>query len=439
MSKCRHQSNDLIKTEIGRIPENWDLSKLSNIAQVIVSNVDKKVEEDEAPVLLCNYMDVYQNEYITSNLEFMRGSASEAEINKFSLRHGDVLITKDSETAEDIASAAVVVDTIPNLLCGYHLAMLRPDKDRVDSYYLAKMLQHNTVHNQFVSKANGVTRYGLTLSVINNATIPVPPLIEQAKIARILSTWDRAIELVQRLVEAKQRQKKGLMQGLLTGRLRFPEFGEAVHNEGDIPIGWKVTKLRNVAEIIVSNVDKLTNEEESDVLLCNYMDVYSNEYITSKIEFMQATASQLEISKYRLVRGDVLLTKDSETSGDIASTAVLMEDIENILCGYHLAILRPKKDLVNPVFLSKLLSFGKAHKHFVTHANGVTRYGLSLTSIINAPIYLPSLGEQTMIADLIMEIDKETAKYSQMLEIYTRQEKGLMQKLLTGEIRVKVD
>ena len=223
MSKCRQHSNNLIETEIGRIPKDWGLSKLSNIAQIIVSNVDKKVEENEAPVLLCNYMDVYQNEYITSNLEFMRGSASEAEINKFSLRRGDVLITKDSETAEDIASAAFVTDEIRNLICGYHLAILRPDIERMDSNFFAKTLQHDRVHNQFVTKANGVTRYGLTLSVINNATIPVPPLIEQAEIARILSTWDRAIEQVQRLIEAKQRQKKGLMQGLLTGKYRWDQ------------------------------------------------------------------------------------------------------------------------------------------------------------------------------------------------------------------------
>jgi len=77
----------------------------------------------------------------------------------------------------------------------------------MDSNFFAKTLQHDRVHNQFVTKANGVTRYGLTLSVINNATIPVPPLIEQAEIARILTTWDRAIEQVQRLIEAKQRQK----------------------------------------------------------------------------------------------------------------------------------------------------------------------------------------------------------------------------------------
>jgi len=118
---------------------------------------------------------------------------------------------------------------------------------------------------------------------------------------------------------------------------------------------------------------------------------------------------------------------------------VLMEDIDDLICGYHLAILRPKKDLVNPVFLSKHLSFGNAHRHFVTHANGVTRYGLSFSSVINTPIFLPCLDEQIKIADLIMEIDREITIYSQILEMYTHQKKGLMQKLLTGEIRVKVD
>jgi len=94
---------------------------------------------------------------------------------------------------------------------------------------------------------------------------------------------------------------------------------------------------------------------------------------------------------------------------------------------------------VNPVFFVKTFYlFGNAHKHFVTHANGVTRYGLSLSSVINTPIFLPCLDEQTKIADLIMEIDREITIYSQILEMYTHQKKGLMQKLLTGEIRVKV-
>jgi hypothetical protein len=99
---------------------------LSEVCEVRVSNVDKKSEPGELPVRLCNYTDVYKNDYITDDLEFMRATASRAEIAKFGLHVGDVIITKDSETPDDIGIPALVDSTSSDLLCGYHLAMIRP-------------------------------------------------------------------------------------------------------------------------------------------------------------------------------------------------------------------------------------------------------------------------------------------------------------------------
>ena len=108
----------------------WPTRKLRDIADIRVSNVDKKSHAAETPVRLCNYMDVYTNEYITNGIDFMRASARTVEIQRFSLQRGDVIITKDSETPDDIGVPAVVLDEIENLVCGYHLCLIRPKKRR---------------------------------------------------------------------------------------------------------------------------------------------------------------------------------------------------------------------------------------------------------------------------------------------------------------------
>ena len=104
----------------------WLPRKLRDVADIRVSNVDKKIHPAEVPVSLCNYMDAYSNIYITRQIEFMQGSASRAEVDRFGLRRGDVILTKDSETPDDIGIPALVADDIDNLVCGYHLALIRP-------------------------------------------------------------------------------------------------------------------------------------------------------------------------------------------------------------------------------------------------------------------------------------------------------------------------
>jgi type I restriction enzyme S subunit len=90
------------------VPERWKVKRLKRACSIFPSNVDKKTQEGETPVRLCNYTDVYYNESITSGMEFMQATASSSQIEKFTLRAGDTLITKDSETADDIAIAAYV-------------------------------------------------------------------------------------------------------------------------------------------------------------------------------------------------------------------------------------------------------------------------------------------------------------------------------------------
>lgn len=146
---------------LGDLPEHWQVHPLKRLARVELSNVDKLTVEGEQPVRLCNYVDVYKNERIEATLPFMQASASNEQIRRLSLRRGDVIITKDSETPDDIGVPALVAEDMHDVVCGYHLALIRPKQARAAGGFLQRLMQSAYVRAEFCCSAVGMTRYGL--------------------------------------------------------------------------------------------------------------------------------------------------------------------------------------------------------------------------------------------------------------------------------------
>lgn len=176
---------DAVRNAYGSLPASWRLEKLKFFAEVRNSNVDKLTKDDEVPVRLCNYTDVYYNVYITPELDFMEATATEAEIERFQLRRGQVILTKDSESWNDIGIPALVIEDMPGVLCGYHLTVLEPGKE-LDGGFLAWLCRSDPLNDQFKVAANGVTRYGLGMDAMKNAFVVLPPLDVQWRITRFL-------------------------------------------------------------------------------------------------------------------------------------------------------------------------------------------------------------------------------------------------------------
>lgn len=193
--------------------KGWREMRLGDIADVIVSNVDKKSLPGERPVRLCNYTDVYKHHTVRPGMGLMTATATCAEIERFGLRVGDVLITKDSEDPNDIAVPAVVEETAPDLVCGYHLAIVRPGPE-ADGPFLKYSFDLPRTRAYFGSRANGATRFGLTVRSIERAVLRIPSLQEQRRIACILRTWDDAIQSMSLHAQALIRQQRGLMHAL---------------------------------------------------------------------------------------------------------------------------------------------------------------------------------------------------------------------------------
>jgi type I restriction enzyme S subunit len=186
--------------------------RLKHVASVAVSNVDKKSADGERAVRLCNYTDVYYNANIMADLAFMEATATDAQIKQFTLRSGDVIITKDSETPDDIAVPAFIKETLDNVVCGYHLAVIRPHSQHLHPKFLYWTLASTALRAKFGSEATGVTRFGLRTDSIANALIRVPDQGTQRRLTAFLDTETARIDA---LIE-----KKRLMIQLQLDRLR---------------------------------------------------------------------------------------------------------------------------------------------------------------------------------------------------------------------------
>jgi type I restriction enzyme, S subunit len=203
------------------LPAGWRRVAVGDYAQVIFSNVDKKSCEGEKPIRLCNYTDVYYSDYIESGDGFMEATATDAEIVKFSLRRGDVIITKDSEESRDIGVPAMVTKDLPNVLCGYHLAIVRPTSGLIDGAFLSQALRSHYMRKQLYRHANGVTRFGLSVDAIQEWQIAMPPFAEQKSLGEMLGKWDKALQCVEVLCERKRDVRYAMTHKLLSGKVRF--------------------------------------------------------------------------------------------------------------------------------------------------------------------------------------------------------------------------
>ena len=223
-----------------QIPEGWRLVRLGDVAEVAFSGVDKRTIEGEFPVKLCNYTDVFYNRRIQASMDFMPATATQSELERWALKQGDVLFTKDSETADEIGIPAFVADDLTDVLCGYHLGLARPSQATVNGSFLARTLASRTSAQEFGRIANGVTRFGLTLDATRNLPILLPPLREQRAVAAVLDSIDDAIESADAVIAVTGQLRDSLLHQLLTRGVPGWHTGwKEAPGLGTIPADWR--------------------------------------------------------------------------------------------------------------------------------------------------------------------------------------------------------
>jgi type I restriction enzyme S subunit len=404
---------------IGEIPEHWDEYKLKHIAWVQSSNVDKLSEKHEIPVMLCNYTDVYYNDTIVNNLQFMQATATAEEIEKFTLRKDDILITKDSETPDDIAVSALVKSDLPGVLCGYHLSHIRPNRQNVLGNFLNRAFSASGLNDQFKVAATGVIRFGIGKQSIASSLFPIPPLSEQRAIAAFLdretTRIDALIEMKERLIELLKEKRQSLITRAVTKGLdpnvKMKDSG--VEWIGMIPEGWEVRKLKYIAsmkagESITS--DDINNEGEYPVFGGNGLRGYTSSY-THKGNY-------------------VLIGRQGALCGNVNYAS------NKFWASEHAIVVSPKIE-VDVYWLGELMFAMNLNQYSISAAQP----GISVDVIQNLSIPFPALIEQKSIATILKTncqlIDSISLKIQSQIDKLRDFRQTLISNAVTGKIDVR--
>ncbi|MCX8472602.1 MAG: restriction endonuclease subunit S [Sediminibacterium sp.] len=420
-----------------QIPEGWAKQKGDNLFKVQGGFAFKSNDYKDEGVLLVRISNVGNNNFIYKDLIYVP--------KRFLTSHSNFLLDKDDVLmglTGDLGKICILENGefpfILNQRVGRFIF-----NEKVNNRFLYYLISSSTIQNKFDAFFTGGAQKNISPSQIESVEYIVPKsTTEQQSIANILSRTDQAIARTEALIAKYSHIKIGLMQDLLTkgidenGNIRTEQTHEFKDSPlGRIPKEWECEKLNFASNIFISGVDKKSHLGEKAVSLCNYMDVYANREIYTKIDFMKATAADAEIKKFQLKVGDVIITKDSETPDDIAVPTVVKEVFDNLICGYHLAIIRPKSNLLGNYLMFQLLNHS-SKKYFGGLATGSTRFGLKLGAIENFPVFIPKLSEQRKVVSIIDKNHNLIIEENQKLSKLQSLKKGLMQDLLSGKVRV---
>lgn len=209
------------KKRLPGFDDKWRKVKVRDIGTISSAGVDKKINEDETPIRLLNYLDVYRRDFIYSSELSHWVTAKQDKINKCSIRKGDIFFTPTSEVSNDIAISAVVMEDIPDAVYSYHIVRLRL-KENWDLKYRAFAFKTDSFFKQSQRLCDGGgQRYVISQENFRNMTILVPSLDEQKEIGEVLFSSHSEIILERQKLAQLQLQKKALMQQLLTGKTRL--------------------------------------------------------------------------------------------------------------------------------------------------------------------------------------------------------------------------
>ena len=424
------------------LPEYWEAKPLRTVARHVVSNVNKVTHPYEIPVRLCNYTDVYHNEFITLGLDFMRATASEAEIEKFGLRVNDVLITKDSESWDDIGIPALVRQTSDDLVCGYHLALVRALSDKMTGDFLFRCLQAKPVRVQLELAANGVTRFGIPKSEIGSLRLPVPPLPQQRTIADFL---DREMARLNALVAVKERvlgllaekHEALIARAVTTGVSPDVSFRYSNISWSEvIPTHWEVWKLGHLAKVGNGS----TPNRSHTAYWTGGTIPWLNSSIVNRYE---ATRAEQFVTEYALNEchlpivpaGSVLVAITGQ--GKTRGRAVVLSF--NSTINQHIAYVTPDASRLDAWYLRWVFLSAYGFLRSVSDDVGGTKGALTCEDLSNFLVPLPPLDEQRKIASYITS---KSSRLEALRSAISKSKKLLLERrsaLVSGAVTGKVE
>lgn len=402
------------------IPGDWEVNKLGELFE-FKNGINAGKESYGKGVKFINVMEVIYNDYIFP--EMIPGTVQISDQQKvlYLVKDGDVLFNRTSETFNEIGLSAVYNGS-EHVVFGGFVIRGRPISNAIDHIYKRYCLRSSTVRNQIIRGGQGAVRTNIGQGDLSQIRIPLPPLPEQKAIAKVLSTADTAIHTTEKLIIQKELRKKWLMQQLLTGKKRLKGFG------GE----WK----ENSYEKILKEVKRNFNWDENELYK-----LISVRRRSGGIFYREALyGHQILVKTLRTANeGDFLFSKMQILHG---ASALVTKEFEGAkISGSYIAVVPTDKKMLNMEFFHWY-----SQTPYFYHQTYISSYGVHIEKMtfdfeafLQLEMKLPSIEEQTAIAQVLQSADREINLLKAKAAKLREQKKGLMQVLLTGKVRLKLN
>jgi type I restriction enzyme S subunit len=407
------------------IPEGWKtltLRKITGKVGLLTDGdwVESKDQDPNGSVRLVQLADIGDGCFLDKSERFMTEEKAN-ELKCTYLERGDILIAR---MPNPIGRACLFPGLEMRAVTAVDVCIVRTD-EQTDRRWLVYAINSFPFRKEVLRRASGSTRTRISRRNLERISLFSPPLPEQRKIADILGTWDEAIALTERRIAAARRRKKGLMQRLLTGRVRFPEF------EGE---EWREVHLRSVATINPPKPKHLF--DDMPVSFVAMADVSEDAQITSASE---RPYREVSTGYTPFQDNDVIVAKITPCfeNGKGALVKGLKSGVGFGSTEFH--VIRANATKILPEFLyyhTVAHSFRGRGEANMAGSAGQKRVRTDFLKVYKIP--LPPIAEQSRIAAVLQTCDREIELLTQKRDALQRQKKGLMQRLLTGRVRVKV-
>lgn len=412
------------------VPKGW-LSTTIDDAKIKVIDGDRGKEYPKSTDFLeagyCLFLsakNVTKSGFLFDELQFINKDKDQ-KLRKGRVERGNIVLT----TRGSVGQFAYFDDSVPYDVMRINSGMVVIDSSQseLSARFLYALCRSSIVAKQIDAASFGSAQPQLTVGIIKGIKLPVPPLPEQKKIAKILSTWDKAISTTEQLLANSQQQKKALMQQLLTGKKRLLD-NNGVRFSGD----WKQIELSKIFERVTTK----NNGKSSNVVTISGQ----KGLIRQEDFFKKSVASDILDSYFLLMKGQFAYNKSYSNGYPMGAIKRLNLYADGVVTTLYICFEISESTKANGDFWEHYFESGLLNKGLsqIAHEGGRAHGLLNVkpTDFFSLKVPLPSLDEQQKIAAVLFTADQEISALQHKLDALKQEKKALMQQLLTGKRRV---
>lgn len=402
-------------------PKDWNPFLVNELGKVFKGKGILKSEIQNSGFPCIRYGEIYTKYHYNFDKTISYINTDTAQKSR-EIKFGDILFSGSGETAEEIGKAVAYVGG-NKAYAGGDIVVLRPNEPN-SGLFFGYLMNSDYVVQQKFQEGQGHSVVHIYGKSVERLKVILPPLPEQQKIAAILSKWDELIAEQTQLIAAKGKQKKGLMQQLLSGEVRFPGFDKE----------WEYKALTDITEYLGGAAFKSKDQVDSGIKWLKIANIGIGKLKWDVTAYLPPSFVK-EFEKYRLVVGNVVMALTRPILNNKLKIAQIASGSGESLLNQRVAKLIPKGD--NSLTYIYYLHQSQRTVNFINASiAGTDPPNISLKELETISIRIPPIIEQHKIASILSSCDEEIQHLKDELEAIKLQKKGLMQELLTGRLRV---